>query len=132
MCSVVTTLFKNFQTIIADNSRVGGGISPKFELIQAFMHILVTCTNEDDSIKNVIARVVTTFSHYKPMGIFPDAQGQLIPIWPNFEPFLDVIEILVTCKNKEDPIKNESGRMVTRFFLLYPYGSSLLSWKSEF
>ena len=29
------------------------------------------------------------FSHYKSMGIFPDAQGQLTavlcPIWPNFE-----------------------------------------------
>ena len=121
-----------------------------FELIQAFMHILVTCKNEDDLIndfmvllvtckneedliKNEGARVFTTlyinfsdvqgqitlelvvvigrnlnsfmllcisslpariglieskmkelecsqdFSHYKSMGIFPDAQGQLTP-----------------------------------------------------
>ena len=27
---------------------VGDGIWPKFELIQAFMHVLVTCKNEDD------------------------------------------------------------------------------------
>ena len=27
---------------------VGVGIWPKFELIQAFMHVLVTCKNEDD------------------------------------------------------------------------------------
>ena len=54
-----------------DNSRVGGGILPKFELIQAFMQVLVTCKNEDDSIKNVVARVVTTFSYYKYMcGLF--------------------------------------------------------------
>ena len=105
----------------------------KFELIQVFMHVLLTCKNEVDPIKNEGARVVTTlyinisdaqgqitlvlvmvsgrnfnssklscmsllparmrmiksnmkelecsqdFSHYKSMGIFPDAQGQLTP-----------------------------------------------------
>ena len=51
---------------------------PKFELIQAFMHVLDTCKNEDP-IKNEGARVFTRFSHYKSMGIFPDAQGQLTP-----------------------------------------------------
>ena len=50
-----------FRCPRADNSRVGGGIWPKFELIQAFMHALVTCKNKADSIKNVGARVVTTF-----------------------------------------------------------------------
>ena len=52
---------------------------PKFELIQAFMHVLVTCKNEEDPIKNEGVRVFTRFSHYKSMGIFPDAQGQLTP-----------------------------------------------------
>ena len=37
-----------FQMARADNSGVGVGIWPKFELIQAFMHVLVTCKNEDD------------------------------------------------------------------------------------
>ena len=41
------------------------------------MHVLVTCKNEDDSVKNEGARVVTTFSHYKSMVFFPDPQGQL-------------------------------------------------------
>ena len=58
---------------------VGGGIWPKFELIQAFMHVLVTCKNEVDPIKNEGARVFTRFFHYTSMGIFPDAQGQLTP-----------------------------------------------------
>ena len=66
-----------FRRSRADNSGVGGRIWPKFELIQAFMHVLVTYKNKDDSIKNEGARVVTTFSHYKSMGIFPDAEGQL-------------------------------------------------------
>ena len=37
-----------FQRARADNFGVGVGIWPKFELIQAFMHVLVTCKNEDD------------------------------------------------------------------------------------
>ena len=36
-------------------------IWPKFELIQAFMHVLLTCKNEDDRIKNEGARVFTRF-----------------------------------------------------------------------
>ena len=43
----------------ADNSGVGGGIWPKFELIQAFMHVLTTYKNEDDRIKSEGARVFT-------------------------------------------------------------------------
>ena len=39
---------KIFRRERADNSGVGVGIWPKFELIQAFMHVLVTCKNEDD------------------------------------------------------------------------------------
>ena len=34
---------------------------PKFELIQAFMHVLNTCKNEEDPIKNEEARVFTRF-----------------------------------------------------------------------
>ena len=48
-----------FRRARADNSGVGGGIWPKFELIQAFMHVLTTCKNEDDRIKNEGARVFT-------------------------------------------------------------------------
>ena len=49
--TVVTTLYSNFsdaQGQITLNSGVGVGIWPKFELIQAFMHVLITCKNEDD------------------------------------------------------------------------------------
>ena len=50
-----------FRHTRADNSGVGVGIWPKFELIQAFMHVLFTCKNEDDQIKNEGARVFTRF-----------------------------------------------------------------------
>ena len=41
----------SFRHSMAANSEVSGGIRLKFELIQAFMHFLVTCKNEDDAIK---------------------------------------------------------------------------------
>ena len=34
-------------------------------------------------------------------------------IWPNFELARDVMDVLVTCKYEEDPIKNEGARVVT-------------------
>ena len=60
------------------------------------------------------------FSHYKSMGIFPDAQGQLTPqssvrsgrISNSSEIVMDV---LVTCKYEEVPIKNEGARVDTTF-----------------
>ena len=58
---VFTTLYINFSDARADNSGVGGDIWTKFELIQAFMHVLVTCKNEDNHIKNERARVFTRF-----------------------------------------------------------------------
>ena len=54
-----------------------GRICPNVELIQALMHVIITCKYEKDSIKNSREKVET--SHYKPMGVFSDVQGQLTP-----------------------------------------------------
>ena len=54
------------------------------------------------------------FSHYKSMGVFSDAQGQLTlqsMVWSNFGLVQDFMFVLVTCKNEEDPIKNEGPRV---------------------
>ena len=50
--------------------------------------------------------------------VFSDAQGQLTPksaaeFCPKFELIQDFIVVLVTCKNEEDPIKNEGARVLT-------------------
>ena len=37
------------------------------------------------------------------------------PIWPNFELVRGVMDVLVTCKYEEDPIKNEGARVDTTF-----------------
>ena len=42
------------------------------------------------------------------------------------------MNVLVTCKYEEDPIKNEGARVVTTFFPLLPYGSFRLPWTPEF
>ena len=60
------------------------------------------------------------FSHYKSMGIFPDAQGQLTPqslvrSGRIIELVRDVMDVLVTCKYEEDPIENEGARLDTTF-----------------
>ena len=85
------------------------------------MDVLVTCKNEDGSIKNEGARVVATFSHYK-YGDFSRrsrAPNSTVhsPIWPNFEPVRDVMVVLITCKNEADPIKNEGARAFTTLYI---------------
>ena len=58
------------------------------------------------------------FSHYKSMGIFPDAQGQLtLQIWSNFKLVQDFMVVLLTCKNEEDPIENEGARVFTTLYI---------------
>ena len=72
---VFKILSKNsILTSIKDRNSVAN--LPKFELIQAYIHVLVTCKNEEDPIKNESARVFTRFL-YKSMGNSPDTQGQL-------------------------------------------------------
>ena len=43
------------------------------------MPVLVTSNFDDDLIKNEWASMETSFSHYKSMENFLDAQGQLTP-----------------------------------------------------
>ena len=94
---------------------------PKFDLIQVFMHVLLTCKNEVDQIKNEEARV---FTRFLPLLVYGDFSRRsraansavLGPIWPNFELVRDVIDVLVTCKYEEDPIKNEGARVVTTLY----------------
>ena len=49
---VLTRLYVVFRRSRAANSEVSDGILPKFELIQAFIVVLLTCKNEEDPIKN--------------------------------------------------------------------------------
>ena len=55
------------------------GIWRNSRLIQAFMHVLVTCKNEENRIKMKTLDWSQLFPHYKSMRIFRDAQWQLTP-----------------------------------------------------
>ena len=55
------------------------------------------------------------FSHYKTMGIFPDAQGQLTPQSLVRSGRISISD-LITCKYEEDPIKNGGTRVVTTLY----------------
>ena len=41
------------------------------------------------------------------------ARGRILP---NFEHIRDIMVVLHTCKNEEDPIKNEHARVLTRLY----------------
>ena len=102
----------------ADNTVVSGVIWQKCALTQAFMHALVTCMNEEDTIKNEDASAITTFlSLY--MGIFQVAQGQVTtdpqPVFGSGRISKSVV--LVTCKTEEDLIKNKGARMATILYV---------------
>ena len=49
-----------FRCSRAAYSKVSGGILSKFELVQAFIVVLITCKNEEDPIKNEGGRVLTS------------------------------------------------------------------------
>ena len=100
------------------NSLIGDGILTKFKLIRAFIVVLLICKNEYGLFKFESTRVVTTFLPLSVYGDFlrgsraanPKVQGL---IWPNFKPIQAFKVDLFTCKNEEDPIKNEGARVVT-------------------
>ena len=77
------------------------------------MHVFIIYKNEDDFIKNEGARVVTTFSHYKAIGIYQDAQGEFTPQ-----------------SNEEYPIKNEGARVFsTRYSNFSDAQCQIIQWK---
>ena len=110
---VFTTLFIVFffRCLRAVNSVVSGRIWLKFQLIQDFMHVLVSCRNEEDQIQTEGTRVLSSFL---PLLIYGDffrrsraanyaVQGWF---WPHFDLIRDRMVFFITCKNEEDPIKH--------------------------
>ena len=88
---------------------------PKFELIQAFMHVLVTCKNEEDPIKSEGATRLLPLLVYGDFSRRSRAANSAVhgQIWSNFQLVQDFMIVLVTCKNEEDPFKDEGARVFT-------------------
>ena len=68
-CFSIITLSVTMET--------SGWIWPNFKLIQALMYVIITCKYERIRSRKSEKKWRHRFSHYKPMGIFSDAQGQL-------------------------------------------------------
>ena len=116
-------LLRFFRCSRAANSIVSDGIWPKFKLIQAFMHVLITCKYEMNPIKNSQENVMTLFSPLKVYGNFfrcSRAANSVVHdrIRPNFELMQALMYVIVTCKYKKDPIKNSRENVMTLFFPL--------------
>ena len=58
--NVLTPFFPTVTLSVA--MEIGGHIWPNFELIQALIHVLITCKYEKDPIKNSGENVMTLFS----------------------------------------------------------------------
>ena len=88
------------------------------------MHVCVTCKNEENAIKMKVLEWPQHFSHYKSIGIFSNAQGQLIPQSvigsgriSNYN-VRDFMHFLFTCKYEKDPMTNKGEKVATTFFPL--------------
>ena len=104
-----------FKRSRAANSAVCGQIRPKFELIQDYIVVLVTCKNEEDPIKNQSTRELTSLQ----LDFFRRSRAANSEVGSGIQPKFKLVEafmiVHITCKNKIDPIKNEGSRVLTRF-----------------
>ena len=82
------------------------------------MVVLITCKYERDPIKNEGARVLTTIIHRFFRHSRAGYSAVLGRIKLKFELIQAFMIVLATCKNDEDPIKNEGDRVLTTFLPL--------------
>ena len=57
----IISLWEKIPRSRANNSKVTNPIWPKFELVQAFMHVLVICKFDKDPIKDDWEKLETSF-----------------------------------------------------------------------
>ena len=82
----------------------------------------MSCKNEEDPNNNEGARVFTIFLLLKVYGEFvrrSRAANSAVhgPIKLIFKLSPDIIVVLFTCKNEEDPFKNDGARVFTTLYI---------------
>ena len=88
---------------------------PNFELIQAYMHVLIAFKYEKDQVKNSGETVMMSFSR----DFFQTLKGrQLRSPWSDLAKFYiqALMYIIITCKYEMNPIKNVRENVMTLFF----------------
>ena len=104
-----------FRRSRAANSAVGGWIWPNYELLQALMHVIITCKYEKDRIKNSREKVATPFFSIITLSIAMETSGW---IWPNSKLIQALMYVIIPCKYEMDLIKNSREKVATSFFPL--------------
>ena len=105
---------------MAGNSTIRDQIWPDFKLTLDFMVVYLTCKTEEDPIKKEGARVATTFLHGNFLRCTGPANSTVCDrIWPNFELIRNFMVVLLTCKNEEDPIKNEAATTFSHILTIW-------------
>ena len=89
-----------------------GLIWPNFQLIQAFMYVIITCKYEKDPIKNNGEKVATPFFQIQTLSVAMETSGW---IWPNFELIQAFMYVLIACKYEKDQMKNSGENVITPF-----------------
>ena len=97
--------------------------------------VILICNNREDPIKNEGARVLTTFLALYVNGDFSRrsrAANSAIcgRIGPNFALIQGLMAVLVTCKNEEDPIKNEGARVLYTLYIDFSDAQGQLNLQS--
>ena len=118
---MVTTLFINF-------SDAQGQLTPKSVMescrnsnpSKLLWLVLLSARMKKINTKMKVLEWLQHFSHYKSTGIVPETQGQLthkslVGSCRISNPFEILWLSLLPAKNKEEQIKNEGARVVTRF-----------------
>ena len=88
-------------------------IRPKFELVRALMHVIITCKYEKERMKNSREKVETPFFPIITLSVTMETSGW---IWPNFKLIQALMYVIITWKYEKDPIKNSRENVETSFF----------------
>ena len=102
--------FSNLTLSVA--METSGWVWPNFELIQAFMHVLIACKYEKDQMKNSEENVMKIFFR-RSRAANSVVHGR---ISPNFKLIQALMYIIITCKYEMNPIKNVREKVMTPFF----------------
>ena len=98
-------------------SAVGGLIRPKFELVRALMHVIVTCKYEKERMKNSREKVETPLLFFFIITLSVTIEtGSWI--WLNFKLIQALMYVFINCKYEKDPIKKSREKVETSFFPL--------------
>ena len=99
----------------AANSAVSGPIRPKFKLVRALIHVIVTCKYGKERMKNSREKVETPFFPIITLSVTMETS---VRISPNFKLIQALMYVIITCKYEKDQIKNIREKVETSFFPL--------------